>query len=321
MRVFTSIADVPAGFGPSAVTIGKFDGVHMGHRAVIDELKRMADAEQLVPTVVTFDRNPLSLLRPELCPEPLVSNAQKLELLEEAGVEATLMLTFDESLREQTPDEFVSRVLVDALRARIVFVGGDFRYGVKGSGDIDTLRAEGARFGFDVRLVDDVREAGRRASSTWTREALAAGDVRRASELLGHLPTLRSVVVAGEKRGRELGFPTANLRPDVEGFIPADGVYAGWLTIAGDQEGEGVPMPAAISIGNNPTFDGVPERQVEAFVLDQDFDLYGRTVEIAFVDRIRDMLKFTTIEALIDTLHEDVRRTREIMASAPRPSR
>src|SRR5690606_17479405 len=195
------------------VTIGKFDGVHMGHRAVIDALKQMADAQNLVSTVVTFDRNPLSLLRPERCPEPLVSNKQKLELLENAGVDATLMLTFDERLREETPEEFVSSVLVGALRARLVFVGRDFRYGVRGSGNVDTLRAEGERHGFEVRLVDDVREAGRRASSTWTRDAPATGDVRRATELLGYLPTLRSVVVAGEKRGRELGFPTANLRP------------------------------------------------------------------------------------------------------------
>ncbi len=313
MQVFTSLEAVPEDFGPSAVTVGKFDGVHAGHRAIIRELKNVGERAGLVPAVVTFDRNPLALLHPELSPEALLSNRQKLERLGETGLGATLMLTFDERLRAQTPDDFVREVLVDALHAKIVLVGSDFRYGVRGSGTIETLRAEGERWGFEVRLVDEVREEGRRASSTWVREALAEGDIRKAIEVLGHLPTVRSVVVHGERRGRELGYPTANLRPGPEGFIPADGVYAGWLTVDGES------YPAAISIGNNPTFDGVPAQQVEAYVLDQDLDLYDRTVEIAFVERLRGMVRFDTIEELIAKLAEDVERTREIMAEAIPP--
>jgi len=257
---------------------------------------------------VTFDRHPLAHLDPARAPEALISTEQKLERLEGAGVQATLIVAFDESFAAQTPEEFVENILVGALGARLVFVGSDFRYGHRGVGTVETLQHAGRVHGFEVRLVDDVRAAeGRRASSTWIREALAAGNVREATEVLGMQPTVRSVVVPGEKRGRELGFPTANLRPRPEGFIPADGVYAGWLTV------DGTTYPAAISIGNNPTFEGVPERQVEAYVLDQDIDLYGRTVEVTFTERLRGMVKYTTVEALIDQLRDDVADTRRVL--------
>jgi riboflavin kinase/FMN adenylyltransferase len=314
MELFRSLAEVPSDFGPSAVTIGKFDGVHAGHRAVISELLEMAQHESLVPTVVTFDRHPLALLDPPLAPESLSSTEQKVERLEAAGVLATLMLPFDEAFAAQSPEEFVERVLVGALHARIVFVGSDFRYGHRGGGTITTLEAAGRKHGFAVRLVDDVRASeGRRASSTWIREALAAGDVAEAAALLGTPTTVRSVVVPGERRGRELGFPTANLRPGVEGLIPADGIYAGTLTV------DGTTYPAAISVGNNPTFVGVPERQVEAYVLDEDIDLYGKTVEVAFVERLRGMVKYTTVEALIEQLGRDVADTRRVL-QLPSPS-
>jgi riboflavin kinase/FMN adenylyltransferase len=310
MHLYTSLDQVPEGFGPSAVTIGKFDGVHSGHRAVIGELISLAQSQELVPTVVTFDRHPLALLRPESCPESLISNEQKIERLADAGVQATLILTFDRAFSQQTPEDFVKRVLVDALHARIVFVGSDFRYGTKGGGNVETLAAAGIHYGFEVHLVDDVRaREGRRASSTWIREELAAGHIREATELLGALPSVRSTVVHGEMRGRELGFPTANLKPDPEGLIPADGVYAGWLTV------DGVTYPAAISVGNNPTFEGVPARQVEAYVLDQDIDLYGKTVEVAFVDRVRGMTKFDGIDELIAGIGSDVLRVREILGA------
>ncbi|AWB90536.1 bifunctional riboflavin kinase/FAD synthetase [Homoserinimonas hongtaonis] len=314
MKLYDSLDEVPADFGPSAVTIGKFDGVHSGHRAVIAELRAMAEADGLVPTVVTFDRHPLALINPGLAPERLISNAQKAERLEAAGVQATLSLPFDEAFAAQSPDEFVERVLVNALKARIVFVGSDFRYGHRGEGNVAGLIEEGRRFGFEVRLVDDVRtREGRRASSTWIREALAQGRVEEAAEVLGTPATVRSIVVPGEKRGRELGFPTANLRPNPEGLIPADGVYAGWLTV------DGVTYPAAISIGNNPTFEGVPARQVEAYVLDEDIDLYGRTVELAFVKYLRGMEKYDSIEALVAALRKDVDDTRAALGMPPQP--
>lgn len=308
MEFYRSLAEVPGDFGPSAITIGKFDGVHAGHRAVIGELIAMAEPTSLVPTVVTFDRHPLALLDPPLAPEALASTEQKVERLAAAGVAATLMLPFDAEFAAQSPEAFVERVLVAALHARIVFVGSDFRYGYRGAGTVATLEVAGRRHGFEVRLVDDVRTRhGRRASSTWIREALAAGNVAEAAEVLGTPATVRSVVVPGHRRGRELGFPTANLRPGLEGLIPADGIYAGWLTV------EGTTYPAAISIGNNPTFDGVPERQVEAYVLDEDIDLYGRTVELAFAERLRGMVKYTTVEALIEQLGRDVVDTRRAL--------
>lgn len=308
MQVFNSLAEVPEHFGPSAVTVGKFDGVHTGHRAVIDELRSLAAERQLIPTVITFDRNPLAVLDPEHCPEYLLSPQQKLEKLREAGVGATLVIPFDRAFSQSPPQHFVEQVLVGALHANLVLVGSDFRYGAKGAGTVQTLIASGSQHGFEVRLVDDVvRGTGRRASSSWVREALEAGRVDEATEVLGYAPTLRSVVVPGERRGRELGFPTANLRPGPEGLIPADGVYAGWLTV------DGASYPAAISVGNNPTFDGVPARQVEAHVLDEDFDLYGKTVEVAFVEHLRGMVKFDSVDALIAQLGDDVRRTRSAL--------
>ena len=309
MKIFKGLAGVPAGFGPSAVTIGKFDGVHQGHRAVIGRLRDIAEAEGLKAAVVTFDRNPLALLAPDKCPDPLVSVRQKLELLATTGIDATLMLPFDRALASVPATEFVERVLVDTLAAKAVLVGRDFRYGARGAGDVDLLIDLGATFGFTVEVIDDVTpEDGRRVSSTWVRELLAEGDVRHATELLGHTPTVSGIVVHGAARGRELGFPTANLTPESEGLIPADGVYAGWLTDAGTR------YPAAISVGDNPTFEGVAKKQVEAYVLDRELDLYDHVVDIEFVERIRGMVAFTNIPDLIDTIRNDVDRSREILA-------
>lgn len=309
MLTFESVEAVPAHFGPSAVTIGKFDGVHTGHRAVIARLAQLAAPEALMTTVLTFDRNPLSVLDPAQCPEPLTSSAQKLELLASAGVGATLVVEFDRAFSERPPEEFVTRILVGALHARVVLVGRDFRFGVRGSGNVELLRALGAEHGFAVVVMDDVSSAGeRRVSSTWVRELLAEGDVAAAAELLGRLPALRSVVVHGFQRGRALGYPTANLSPELEGFLPADGVYAAWLTA------RGIRYPAAASIGNNPTFEGVPEKQVEAHAIDQvGLDLYGERVELSLVEHIRAMRKFPTPEALAEQMAADERRIRGVL--------
>jgi riboflavin kinase / FMN adenylyltransferase len=307
VQVFEGLPAVPSGFGPSAVTIGKFDGVHPGHRAVIAELKSTAAARELVATVVTFDRNPLSLLAPDTCPESLVSNAKKIELLESAGVDATLVLEFDRALSTQLPEEFVRSVLVDGLRARVVFVGADFRFGVRGSGNVELLDALGKVHGFEVRHIPEVATGAtesRRASSTWIRELLADGDVATAAAQLGRLHSVRSTVVHGEQRGRELGYPTANLSPELEGFIPRDGVYAAWATVAAGKFG------AAVSIGNNPTFEGVPQKRVEAHLIDAALDLYGQTIELEFVEYIRPMIKFESAAALTSQMHLDEQAVR-----------
>lgn len=309
MLFFDSLASVPANFGPSAVSIGKFDGVHAGHRKVIDALLDVARAEGLVATAVTFDRHPLSLLRPELCPEPLLSNAQKIDRLGETGLDATVMLEFDRPFSEQSPEQFVRSILVEALNARVVLVGKDFRFGAKGAGTVETLRELGETHGFVVRLIEDVVADGseRRASSTWVRELLAAGEVEQAATVLGHEPSIRAVVVHGHERGRELGYPTANLSHDVEGFIPADGVYAAWYTV------DGVRYGAAVSIGNNPTFDGVPDKTVEGHLFDVTLDLYDKLVEVSFVRYIRGMRKFSGMEALAEQMAADERGIREIL--------
>ena len=216
---------MPAGFGPSVVAIGKFDGVHSGHRAVIDRARVDAATGGARVVAVTFDRNPLALLRPELCPENLIGVHQKLQLLAETGIDATLMLRFDQQLANLSAREFVEHVLVGALGVRTVLVGRDFRFGRGGAGNPEPLRELGAELGFDVDVVDDVRaiEPGRRVSSTWIRELLGAGEVETASKLLGRPASVWGEVVHGAKRGRELGFPTANLSPELEGFVPAEG--------------------------------------------------------------------------------------------------
>jgi riboflavin kinase / FMN adenylyltransferase len=316
VQFFESLSQVPDGFGPSAVTIGKFDGVHAGHRAVLAELRAVAAERGLVSTVITFDRNPLSLLAPEKCPEALVSNAQKVELLDAEGVDATLMLAFDRAFSEQAPEEFVRSILVDGLHARVVFVGEDFRFGVRGSGTVALLDRLGAQFGFEVGHIEEVTSSAaagdRRASSTWVRELLEEGAVDAAAVPLGRLHSIRSHVVHGEQRGRELGYPTANLSPEIEGFIPRDGVYAAWATVPGGRFG------AAVSIGNNPTFEGVPQRQVEAHLLNASLDLYDAPITLEFVDYIRPMRKFESAGALAEQMHRDEDRIRDIL-KVPRP--
>ncbi|MDJ0339460.1 bifunctional riboflavin kinase/FAD synthetase [Cryobacterium sp. PH31-O1] len=309
MKSFPGVNSVPSDWPASAVSIGKFDGVHAGHRAVLSELKAIAAREQLAAVVVTFDRHPLALLAPESCPSALVSAEQKLKLIAETGVDATLLLEFNHDLSSLPPREFIERILITALHARFVLVGRDFRFGAKGAGDVELLRELGAEFGYEVRMIDDVMPDGeRRVSSTWIRELLDTGAVAAAGQLLGHVPTVRGVVVHGAARGRELGFPTANLSADSEGLIPADGVYAGWLTDAGAR------FPAAISVGNNPTFDGVAQKQVEAYVLDEvNLDLYDHVVDVSFVERIRGMVAYSGIDPLIVQMRDDVSRARAIL--------
>jgi riboflavin kinase/FMN adenylyltransferase len=309
MLLFEGLDAVPAGFGPSAVTIGKFDGVHLGHRGVLAQLTALAADHDLQPVVVTFDRHPLSLLRPDLCPEALVSNDQRAGLIAESDVAATLVLEFTRALSELTPARFVERILHDALDTRLVLVGADFRFGHRGAGTIDTLRELGQTQGFQVELLDDVRVDGARVSSTKIRQHLSAGEVREAAALLGRYPRVRSTVVHGDAIGREIGFPTANLDPAIEGYLPADGVYAAWAWIDGTRYG------AAVSIGNNPTFDGIPERRTEAHLLDASLDAYGKTIELDFVAYIRPMVKFDGVPTLVAALTADAERIRALLAA------
>lgn len=314
MQYYEDVDDVAEGFGPSAVTIGKFDGVHVGHRAVIAHLERAARQHGLVSTVVTFDRHPLSIIDPGKVPPALTSIAQRRELLDDVGVDATLLLRFDAELQSWEPETFVSRILVETLHAELVFVGSDFRFGAKGAGDVALLRTLGAQHGFsvelidDVDLVDDVRPDGeRRVSSTWIRELLGEGRVAEAARLLGREHAVRSVVVHGNQRGRAMGYPTANLDPSCEGFVPADGVYAARVLH------DGTVYPAAVSVGNNPTFEGVPAKQIEAHLLDVDIDLYGETISVLFVSYVRGMVKFSSMDELAAQMRQDDRDIRTLL--------
>lgn len=305
MIVFRSPEEVPGDFGPTAVAIGKFDGVHAGHRAVIERLRQAAMATGSRSVAVTFDRNPLAVIRPDRCPENVVTVDRKLELLGELGLDATLVLTFDEELAARSAEDFVVDILVGALQVSTVLVGEDFRFGHRGAGTPELLRELAPRYGFSVEVVDEVYLPGstRRVSSSWIRELLMEGDVAAAAKALGRLPDVRGEVVHGLKRGRELGFPTANLSTIVDAFVPADGVYAGWLV----DHDTGIRHPSAISVGTNPTFDDVLVRQVEAHVLGETgLDLYGHDVTVEFVERLRGMVAFEGIDKLMVQMGADV---------------
>ena len=294
------------------MTIGNFDGVHRGHHAVLKLVVDRARAAGLRSVAVTFDPHPLAVLYPDRAPEPLSTTDHKLELLAAAGLDAVLVMPFTPELAQWSPRRFVQDALVDALGAKEVVVGSDTRFGYRNAGDVDTLRELGAELGFTVQVVADLGRQGqeRRWSSTWIRELIAAGDVAGAAEVLGRPHRVTGAVVHGDHRGRELGYPTANLAPDAVGAVPADGVYAGWLVRTATAE----RLPAAISIGTNPTFEGRRDRRVEAYVLGRDdLDLYDEVVAVEFVERLRPTLRFDGIEALCDQMALDVKRCREVL--------
>lgn len=310
MRVWRSLPEVPQDIGPTVVTIGNFDGVHLGHQHVVRRAREVADQLGIADVVaVTFDPHPIAVLRPEHAPPTLTSLAARIGLLEDAGIDDVLVIPFDRSIASWSPEEFIDRVLVDALGAGAVVVGANFRFGHKAAGDVATLRAAGAARGFEVEGI--ALDGGPQVwSSTYVRNCLAAGDVAGAAEALGRPFTVRGVVVEGDHRGRDMGFPTANV-PTSGVAAPADGVYAGWLR----REDTGETYPAAISVGTNPTFDGERERRVESYVLDRDdLELYDVEVVVSFVDRIRGMLRFDGVESLVAAMHEDVKKAREILA-------
>jgi riboflavin kinase/FMN adenylyltransferase len=316
---WNGIDDVPAGFGPSVVTIGNFDGVHRGHRAVLSRLVERARGTGRRAVAITFWPHPVAVLFPQRAPQLLDTLEHKLALMAETGLDAVLVMEFTQELAGWSPERFVQDVLVDVLGSRLVVVGRDTRFGHRNSGDVSTLRTLGARLGFEVELLEDLgvvdsdHPTGRRWSSTWVRSLVVAGEVAEAAVVLGRPTRVTGLVVHGDHRGRELGFPTANLSPSAAGVVPADGVYAGWLVRAGRPAGE-VRLPAAVSIGTNPTFDG-HDRRVEAYVLDRDdLELYGEQVSVEFVDRLRPTLRFTDIDALVRQMKADVEQCRQVLA-------
>jgi riboflavin kinase/FMN adenylyltransferase len=311
MRVWHSLDEVPADLGRTVVTVGNFDGVHRGHRVVIDSARTTADGLGGLPVVaVTFDPHPMRVLLPERAPRQLTSIGQRCDLLLEAGVDAVLVLAFDRALASWTPHEFVQRVLVEALAARAVVVGENFRFGAKAAGSTATLDELGGEHHFDVHALG-IAGAAHPWSSSAARQALAEGDVIEAARVLGRDHTVRGVVVEGDKRGRQLGFPTANVPTDAATAVPLDGVYAGWLRRLDDPDAQ--RLPAAISVGTNPTFDGVQHR-VESYVLDRtDLELYDVPVEVSFVERLRGQERYDSVDALVAQMHLDVDKAHTIL--------
>ena len=320
--------DVPGDLGPSALTIGNFDGVHRGHRELLARVTGTARERDLLPVAITFDPHPLAVLHPERAPAALTSLDHRLELLASTGLGAVLVMTFTRELASWSPERFVEEVMVDALRARAVVVGRDMRFGHRNSGDVDTLRSLGQRHGFEVVVLEDVTaddvtapgadSPGRRWSSSWVRELIAAGDVEGAQRVLGRPHRVAGTVVHGDHRGRGMGYPTANLARDSVGVVPADGVYAGWLSRPDAPDGtpsSDLRLPAAVSVGTNPTFDGT-ERRVEAYVLDRDdLDLYGETVCVDFTHRLRPTVRFEGMDALLVQMADDVARSRALLGA------
>jgi riboflavin kinase/FMN adenylyltransferase len=313
VRRWYGLDEVPSGWGRSVVTIGVFDGVHRGHQRIIGGTAELARGRGLPSVVITFDPHPDEVVRPGTHPPLLCSPGRRTDLLAGLGTDAVMVLPFTLELSRMGPDEFVQSVLVDRLHATHVMVGENFRFGHKAKGDVALLRELGEKYDFSAEGVPLVAN-GDTISSTYIRERLSAGDVERAAHALGRPHRVEGVVVRGHQRGRALGFPTANLQTQPHTAIPADGVYAGRLVCDSDRY-PGSSWPAAISIGTNPTFEG-QERTVEAYALDRDdLDLYGEHVAVDFGSRIRDTLKFDSIDALIEEMHRDVARAREIAGS------
>ncbi|HET7312059.1 MAG TPA: bifunctional riboflavin kinase/FAD synthetase [Mycobacteriales bacterium] len=314
MQVWRGLDAVPADWPGSVVSIGVYDGVHRGHRTILDRAVAEARAREAASVVVTFDPHPAAVVgRP--VPLMLGTLHNRARWLAEIGIDALLILPFTRELSERSPEEFVELVLADRLHAVHVVVGENFRFGHKQAGDVTLLAELGMKAGFTVEAVGLVRGSEEPFSSTFIRNRLADGDVEAAAEALGRPHRVEGPVVRGDARGKQLGYPTANLEVLDGVAVPGDGVYAGYLVRLahpGQNRGPGERLPAAISVGTNPTFDGT-ERRVEAYVLDADIDLYGEHVGIEFTHRLRGMVRFDGIEPLVEQMGEDVRRTRELL--------
>lgn len=307
MQRWSTLSDVPAGCAATSVTVGKFDGVHLGHQALLKAATDAAKSDSLSSVCVTFDRHPDALLAPERLRPALIGPGQKAEQVAAAGLDAMLELPFDHDLACLEPREFVESILVRGLNVRHLVVGQDFRFGSKGAGTAETLNELGAEFGFSVEVIAPVLVDGQRVSTSLIRELLDSGDVATAARLLGRPHATVGLVEHGLKLGRQLGFPTANIARDAEGFLPLDGIYAGWLHSNGQR------YPAALSIGINETIQAVP-RVLEAHVLDRDdLDLYDQCVTVEYVSFLRPPAKFSGIEELIAAIARDCDSIREIL--------
>ncbi|MFJ8495538.1 bifunctional riboflavin kinase/FAD synthetase [Streptomyces sp. NPDC094038] len=313
MQRWRGLEDIPEGWGRSVVTIGSYDGVHRGHQLIIRHAVDRARELGIPAVVVTFDPHPSEVVRPGSHPPLLAPHHTRAELMADLGVDAVLILPFTTEFSKLSAADFVVKVLVDKLHAKAVVEGPNFRFGHKAAGNVEFLVEQGKVYDFEVELVDlfvrGEAGGGEPFSSTLTRRLVAEGDMAGAREILGRPHRVEGVVVRGAQRGRELGFPTANVETLPHTAIPADGVYAGYL------HAQGEVMPAAISVGTNPQFDGT-ERTVEAYAIDRvGLDLYGLHVAVDFLAYVRGQAKFDSLDALLEQMAEDVKRCRELVAA------
>lgn len=313
MQTWLGSRRVPRDLPPAAVTIGAFDGVHRGHRVLLERV--VADTVRgLLPVVVTFDPHPMAVIRPDVAPLLLTTLEHRLSLFAGAGIAGTLVLPFTTELAAQSAERFATDVLSGALGARTVAVGRNFRFGHRAAGDVVLLAELGRELGFDVDVVDLAplgEGAATEVSSTAIRRMVAGGDVEAAARALARPHRVSGQVVHGDHRGRELGFPTANVAVPPGYAVPGDGVYAAWLR-GSDEPGRW--WPAAVSVGTNPTFGALP-RRVEAHAIDAPggLDLYGQIADVDFVARIRGMVRFAGVEPLVAQMHDDVRVARAVL--------
>lgn len=317
MRVFHSLEELAADpgkgqnakatLGPSVVTIGKFDGIHLGHQQLISATVAQQKLHGFTSVLVTFDRHPDAVLKPDQLKLPLIGPEQKRALIEAMGIEYLLVLPFTAELSAMTGQQFVDSVLLGALGAKSIVVGPDFKFGQGGACDVAELTKIGDKSGFSVTSITALEIDGRIVSTSAIRQALDSGEIKLANAMLGRVHTTVGVVEHGLKIGRTIGFPTANISREAEGYLPLDGVYAGWLIA------DGVRHPAAHSVGVNETFQAVP-RLVESHVIDTlDLDLYDKIVTLEYVDYIRPSAKFNGVEDLVAEIHRDIAKIKVIL--------
>jgi len=325
MRRWRGLEATPGDLGRTVVTIGMYDGVHRGHQALIGAAVARAEAMRRPALLLTFDPHPAEVIRPGSHPAILTSLDRKAELVAGLGVDAMCVLPFTQEFMRLPSETFTHTVLVEHLHAALVVVGQNFTYGHKAAGNVQTLADEGRRFGFAVegvplasvaegRVGEDIDGEDVTISSTYIRACVAAGDMESAARALGRPHRVDGVVVVGDRRGRDLGFPTANVETPPFTAIPADGVYAGHLVLRDPRSGaSGARHAAAISVGSNPTFQG-SRRTVEAYLLDFEGDLYGEHVGIEFAHRLRPMTRFAGVDELLEAMTRDVEDTRRLLA-------
>lgn len=312
MRIITDQTDPAFPGERSVITIGAYDGVHIGHQVVIDHVRRLAAERGCRSVLVTFDKHPATVVRPESAPKLLTGPEQRLERLESTGLDAVVIITFDEAQAAETPESFIQRIVIDHLGASAVVVGEDFHFGSDRGGNVDLLEKFGAEHDFDVEplvLIPRADGIDEPVSSTAIRRALAGGDISRANAMLGHTFEVRGDVVQGDQRGRLLGFPTANVEVSNRLCLPADGVYAGHY-----ERPDGTVHDCAINLGRRPTFYEHAETSLlEAHLLDFDGDLYGERAIVRFTHFLRSERKFDGVDALIEQLRSDVEHARTLL--------